>query len=113
MIMKKIKKIVAFKKMTEMFGPWKTWSRAVHLTYGLIRGIAYSRMEKCSNDNPPIYWVAYKLWELGAFEAHPPPAKEPDKFRSLPREVYKHVKTLIVWLKKEPRIKKIADEVTK
>lgn len=108
--MKTMKKTAAFKKMTETFGPWKTWSRADHLAYGLIRGVEHSRMERCSNDNPPTYEVACRLWELGAFEAHQPPAKEPGRFRSPPREVHDEVRTLIVWVKKEPRVKKTSDE---
>ncbi len=108
--MKTMKKTAAFKLMTEMFGQWNTWGRAEHLAYGLLRGVEHSRMEKCSNDNPPVYDVACKLWELDAFEDHSAPKKEPGRFRSPPREVYNHVKTLIVWTKKVPRVKKVADE---
>jgi len=108
--MKTMKKTVAFEKMVEMFGPWKTWGREEHLAYGLIRGVEYARMEKCSNDNPPSYGVACKLWELGAFEDHPAPPKEPGKWRSPPREVIDQVCKLIVWVKKEPRVKKSSDE---
>lgn len=104
-----MKKIAAFKKMTETFGPWKTWGRAEHLAYGLLRGVAHSRMEKCSNDNPPTYEVARHLWKLGALEGHEPPAKDA-RWPSVPNEVYREVSDLIVWVKKEPRIKKAAEE---
>lgn len=109
MTMKTMKKIAAFKKMTEMFGPWKTWGRAEHLAYGLIRGVEHSRMERCSNDNPPTYEVACKLWDLDAFEEHPVPPKD-GKFRSPPRELVNHVSSLITWVKKEPRVKKTTEE---
>lgn len=102
--MKTMKKIAAFKKMTELFGPWKTWGRAEHLAYGLVRGVEHSRMEKCSNDNPPTYEVARHLWKLGAFEAHEPPPND-GKYRSVPHEIHSEVGRLITWVKKEPRVK--------
>lgn len=107
--MKTMKKFAAFKKMTELFGAWNTWSRADHLAYGLIRGVEHSRMERCSNDNPPTYEVARKLWDLGAFEEHPAPPKD-GKYRSVPSEITSAVRDLITWVKKEPRVKKPADE---
>lgn len=107
--MKTMKKFAAFKKMTELFGPWKTWGRAEHLAYGFVRGVEHSRMEKCSNDNPPSYSVALRLWELGAFEEHPAPPKD-GKYRSVPREIHDEIAKLITWIKKEPRVKKPADE---
>lgn len=107
--MKTMKKIAAFKKMTETFGPWKTWSRADHLAYGLVRGIEHSRMEKCSNDNPPTYEVARKLWDLGAYEEHAAPPKD-GKYRQVPREIVDEVCSLITWVKKEPRVKKVTDD---
>jgi hypothetical protein len=39
--MEKLKKQEAFKRATEAFGEWKTWGRAQHLAYGLIRGVPY------------------------------------------------------------------------
>lgn len=107
--MKTMKKLAAFKKMTEVFGPWNTWGRSQHLAYGLIRGVEHSRMEKCSNDNPPTYEVACHLWKLGAFEAHEPPPND-GKYRSLPTDIHSEVRTLIVWVKKEPRVKATSNE---
>ena len=109
MTMKTMKKIAAFKLMIEKFGPWNTWSRAEHLAYGLIRGVEHARMERCSNDNPPTYQVARHLWEADAFEGHEAPPKD-GKFRSVPSEIYTAVNEMIVWVKKEPRVKRTADE---
>ncbi len=107
--MKTMKKFEAFKKMVEKFGPWNTWSRSEHIAYGLARGVPYARMERCSNDNPPTYSVASDLWKIGAFEEHEAPPKD-GKCRPVPGDVFKQVSDMIVWVKKEPRVKKPADE---
>lgn len=109
MTMKTMKKIAAFKLMTEKFGAWKTWSRAEHLAYGLIRGVEHARIERCSNDNPPMYQVARHLWDMNAFEEHEAPAKD-GKYHSVPSEIYSAVNEMIVWVKKTPRSKTIASE---
>jgi hypothetical protein len=97
-----IKKKEAFKRAIAAFGPWNTWGRAHHLAYGLIRGVAYSRMEKCANDNPhsvPIEWL---LYQLGAW----PEVKVANSW-SLPREMREEVAKLIVWVRKTPRGKRM------
>lgn len=100
-----LKKKVAFELMVKFFGPWNTWDRAAHLAYGLIRGIEYSRMERCSNDNPHAVGVVRALWQLGAWEEHPYTEN-----KCPPWACYDEVAKLVVWVKKEPRVKKNADE---
>ena len=107
--MLKMKQYEAFAKMTKMFGPWNTWGRAEHIAYGLVRGVPYARMERCSNDNPLATLVEDRLWALGAFPEHSKPAED-GKYRSVPREIYDEVKALVVWVKKEPRVKRNKDE---
>lgn len=61
----KMKKSAAFAAMVEVAGPWSQWDRAAHITYGLIRGVKYHQIERCSNDAPPTYQVAQYLAKLG------------------------------------------------
>jgi hypothetical protein len=110
-MLKIMKRKNAFELMLKNFGPWKTWGRVQHLAYGLLRGVPYSKMERCSNDNPPEYLVGRLLYEIGAFEQFPPPKKEPGKYYSTPGEINKFMHTLIVWVKKQPRTKKNVEVV--
>lgn len=103
--MLKMKRYEAFAKMTKMAGPWNTWGRAEHLAYGLVRDVPYARMERCANDNPLAVAVEKRLWELGAFPEHPK-SSEDGKYHCVPREIYDEVKTLVVWVKKTPRVKR-------
>ncbi len=107
--MLKMKRYEAFAKMTKLAGPWNTWGRAEHIAYGLVRGVPYVKMERCSNDNPLAVAVEDRLWSLGAFPDHPKPTAD-GKYHSIPREVYEEVKALVVWVKKEPRVKRDKDE---
>ncbi len=107
--MLKMKKYEAFAKMTKLFGAWNTWGRAEHIAYGLVRGVPYAKMERCSNDNPLSVSIESCLWAIGAFPEHPKPADD-GRFRSAPREIYEEVKALVVWVKKEPRVKKDKEE---
>lgn len=86
------------------FGPFNTWGRAEHLAYGLVRGVAYSRMEKCSNDNPHAFPLGHKLRELGAWPEHV--VANDGKFHSLSKECYDEVQALVVWVRKEPRVRR-------
>lgn len=104
-----MKRYEAFAKMTKLFGPWNTWGRAEHIAYGLARGVPYARMERCSNDNPPSYEAARVLWKLGAFEGHEPPPTS-SAYPSVPHALYDEVIKLVVWLKKEPRVKRKTPE---
>jgi hypothetical protein len=99
--MQTMKKKEAFARALKVFGPWNTWRRDQHLAYGLIRGIPYSRMEKCANDNPLATMVEYKLWALGAWPENPKPTD--GKFHCLPNEYRKEVCALIEWVHKPVR----------
>lgn len=102
--MKTMKKSEAFEKMVELFGEWRTWGRAEHIAYGLIRGIPYERMERCSNDNPHATSFEHRLWKLGAWPEHPYPTDT--RYPSVPREIRDEASALVKWVKKEPRVKK-------
>jgi hypothetical protein len=89
--MEQLKKHEAFKRAVAAFGEWRAWGRAQHLAYGLIRGVPYVTMERCSNDNPH-YGVATALRKLGAW---------PDGVFT--QEQVREVEALIVWVRKVPR----------
>lgn len=104
--MQTMKKKEAFARALKVFGPWNTWRREHHLAYGLIRGIPYSRMEKCSNDNPLSVSVEYALWALGAWPECPKPTD--GKFHGIPIEYRKETWGMIEWVHKTirgPRIR--------
>ena len=103
--MLKMKRYEAFEKMTKQCGPWNTWGRAEHIAYGLVRGVPYARMERCSNDNPNAVTWKHVLWKLGAFEEHPYV-----EGGYLPQALYNVEADLVVWVKKEPRVKRSKDE---
>lgn len=90
--MVKLKKYEAFKRAVVAFGhpSEQRWGRAQYLAYGLIRGVPYAVMERCSNDNPH-YGVATALRKLGAW---------PD---GVSLEQSREVEALIVWVRKVPR----------
>lgn len=99
-----MKKKAAFEAAIKTFGPWSSWGRAEHIAYGLIRGVEYSRMERSCNDNPHALALGHRLRDLGAWPEHVVPAD--GKFRSLTRECYDEVARLVVWVKKEPRVRR-------
>jgi hypothetical protein len=107
--MLKLSKKVAFGLMIKHFGPWKTWDRAAHIAYGLIRGVPYSRMERCSNDNPRATMFDYALWKLGAWPDYPY-IQVPGRFSSINREHQQEALSLVVWVKKQPRVKHVEVE---
>ncbi len=104
--MLKMKKYEAFAKMTKLFGPWNTWSRAEHIAYGLARGVPYASMEASANDNPLAVCIESRLWSLGVFPEYPKPIED-GKYHAIPREIYSEINALVVWVKKKPRVKKI------
>lgn len=109
--MLKLKKKVAFELMVKNYGPWNTWRRVHHLAYGLIRGVAYTRMERWCNDNPHSTSISYVLWKLGAWEENP---FTPDKhWPGWP--CHNEVLSLVQWVRKpvrqrKPKVEVIADE---
>ncbi len=99
--MEKIKKFEAFQRAQAAFGPWRTWHRSQHVAYGLVRGVPYVSMERCSNDAPPWYSISRALAQLGAWpEVKPPTGSE---FFSPPDAVRREVEALVVWVRKTPR----------
>jgi len=62
-----IKKYEAFQRAIKAFGPWATWGRLDHLAYGLVRGVAYARMERTSNDNFCYLSLAERIQQLDGF----------------------------------------------
>ena len=100
--MEKLKKEEAFARAQAAFGPWREWGRRQHVAYGLIRGVPYVAMERCSNDNPPTYGIA--LAHLGAW-----PELKPVKDKPLivPEAQRQEVKALVVWVHKKPRGKRM------
>jgi hypothetical protein len=117
--MEKLKKQEAFSRAVEAFGDWRTWGRAQHVAYGLIRGVPYVAMEKYANDKPSHYDIARCLIKLGAWpepkEAEAPRSwwqrlfgKKPDvKVTEVGYEwVRRHqdeVEGLVTWVQKPPR----------
>lgn len=99
-----LKRSEAFKRAVSAFGPWNTWSRANHLAYGLIRGVPYSSMERCTNDDPHVwaFWFAKCLRMLGAW----PLADEAERQKYPTKEEIEEVKSLITWVRKPIRVKK-------
>jgi hypothetical protein len=101
--MEKLKKVEAFARAKAAFGPCRTWSRAHYIAYGLIRGVPYPVMERCSNDIPPTYWVALALACLGAW---PPVRASVSKDAVRRQTALDHcpeVNSLVVWVRKTPR----------
>lgn len=94
-----MKKRLARESVERCCGPWKGWGRAQHLAYGLLRGVAYERMERCANDNPLAVPLVRVLLDAGAFG---------DVVVSLhawiPREIQDEVERLVVWVRKPPRV---------
>lgn len=62
-----IKKFEAFQRAIKAFGPWATWGRLEHLAYGLVRGVAYARMEATSNDAFCYHSLADRIQQLDGF----------------------------------------------
>lgn len=101
--MNTFKKSYAFAAVVKAFGPWNTWGRREHLVYGLIRGVEYSRMERCSNDNPDPYTLEYIMRrDLKDLKLWPEETTVNERQRELA--------SLVVWMKKEPRVKRSAQE---
>lgn len=108
--MEKVKKKEAFKRAIAAFGEWRSWGRAEHLAYGLIRGVPYAVMEKCANDDSHAFlgmWghcssIRAALHKLGAW-----PEYAAAQYISLPKECLDEVKVLVVWTKKVPRGKRM------
>lgn len=63
-----IKKFEAFQRAIKAFGPWNTWGRLEHLAYGIVRGVAYARMERTSNDDFCYRTLAERVQQLDGFE---------------------------------------------
>jgi hypothetical protein len=103
--MQTMKRNEAYARAIKVFGPWNAWKREHHLAYGLIRGISYSKMEKCCNDNPLAVPVEYALWALGAWPENVKP--NDGKFHCIPIEYCKETWGLIQWVKKPVRGPKI------
>lgn len=100
--MNTLKKRDAYRFMVENYGPWKTWGRFQHLAYGLMRGVAYERMERYANDNPLSdceLW--YALWKAGCFEEFPYVAGT--RSWNTPHETYMYVRSIVTWVKKPVR----------
>lgn len=109
--MEKLKKSEAFIRATQVFGAWGTWSRWEHLAYGLIRGVPYTAMEKCSNDALDHWNIHKALLRLGAwpvvyqFEKDKP---EPKMDWSTQTSLINEIKPLVIWVRKTirgPRIR--------
>jgi hypothetical protein len=96
--MEKLKKTEAFARATAAFGEWRSWGRAQHLAYGLIRGVPYEAMEKCANDNPHSVRIVWALYQLGAW-----PEVKVDRSYLMPEACRKEVEALVVWVRKTPR----------
>lgn len=97
--MEKLKKTEAFKRALAAFGSWKTWGRAEHLAYGLIRGVPYAAMERCSNDNPHAVNIAWALNKLGAWPAY----TKVERPWEVPADCRQEAERLVVWVRKTPR----------
>jgi hypothetical protein len=103
--MEKLKKFEAFNRAQAAFGPWSTWRRSQHVAYGLIRGVPYVSMERCSNDAPPWGTIAFALAKLGAWpEVVVPANAQPWQVGiGLSQAHRDEVARLVVWVRKEPR----------
>jgi len=102
--MEKLKRKEAFDRAVAAFGPWKSWTRSNHLAYGLIRGVEYARMERCSNDAPPIYDAARSAARLGAWPDFEPKPNSWGIF-SVPDAYYAEICSAVRWVRKTPRRK--------
>ena len=103
----KMNRSEAFSRLTALYGKWNTWDRSIHLAYGLLRGVPYAKMEASANDNPHATLFEYVMWRVGAWPDHPHIATDGYR-RAIDRTLKQEAESLVVWVKKTPRVKHFA-----